>query len=204
MASIQQGLMNDDALKRSAVDGESGITMIELVVAMAMMVILTGAAASMLISAFKAAPSITGRAEQVGDARVALERMVRDIRQATGLAAAPGSGSEVKLSTYVHALACNASPTASAAARLCRVTYTCAKSGTCTRRAANVNGTSAGTSVTVVTGVANYTSVFTLSPSTSTPAYITVKLRLPTPDGDGFTTLEDGAALRGAAANLVN
>jgi type II secretory pathway pseudopilin PulG len=179
-----------------------GFTMIELLVAATMMVIITGATVSLLISTFKDQSRVTSRADQVGAARVALNKMVGEIRQGSAISA--GSAEELKMTTYVHATSCTAGPSVSAPAISCAVTYKClAETGKstfkCTRKVST-----AGEEKLV--GGLSSKSVFTYSPAspTTSATYITVKLALADSSSASYTTtLENGAALRNTATNLA-
>jgi prepilin-type N-terminal cleavage/methylation domain-containing protein len=180
---------------------EAGFTMIELIVAAAMMVVITAAATSMLISVLNRQPKVTAAADQIGDARIGLERMVNEIRQGSGVVVASSSASKLVFNTYIHAASCTSNPTQSAAAISCQVTYECAvESGkstyACTRKV------STATAAKFVTKLASPIA-FTYTP-TAVPAYVGVKISLPTTGGGGTTVLEGGAALRNLPSNLTN
>ncbi len=178
-----------------------GLTLIELLVASAMGVVIAGAAITLLITSLHQQPRITGQAEQVGEARVAMDRIVRDLRQGSGVSETP-TAKKLILTTYVHATSCTAAPSATATAIKCRVTYECS-SGTCTRRVATTTGPATeGTAVTLISGLSS-NEIFSYSPSATAPTYIGVKLVLPASSGSNTTTLEDGAALRDVASNLA-
>ncbi len=169
--------------------------MIELLVATAMMVFVTAAAVSMLVSVMQAQPKNTQRADQIGFARNAIEKMTADIRQ--GTKAVPAGRTGVTLTTL-----CDKS---GGATESCQVVYSCAQeAGTnpatykCTRKA----GTESA--VTVVGGLAN-AAVFCYVPSTTSPkcaetngtepGFVGVTVELRGSGKSGFTVVEDGAAL---------
>jgi Tfp pilus assembly protein PilV len=165
---------------------ESGVTLIELLIAMIMTVIITGAAVSMLVSSMHRQSESTQRADQIGTARNAIEKITADIRQ--GAKAELSGTNTVKLTTYCHS---------STGTSRCEVTYTCSEeAGTappryeCTRKV----GTKAAR--TVVTGLET-NQVFS-GDGRSEPRYVGVKVQLPTPGELSSTVLEDGAALHNA------
>ncbi len=171
---------------------EHGFTLIELIIAAAIMVVLVGVAVTMLISAMRQQPELTDRANQIGDARNALERISVDLRQ--GEEVADPSPLGMTLDTYCDLAG-------STEATPCSVVYECAtESGAvtyaCTRA---VNG---GAPTLVVGGLANpnvfcYESAATTScaDSTADPTYVGVTIEFPTARDAGRTVLEGGAAL---------
>ena len=114
---------------------ESGLTLIELLVASAMSVVLVGAVGSMLVSAMKAQPDISKRAQDVSSARWVLERMTREIRN--GIRIDQVGATSVSLLTYVRRTSCGGDVPASSAtpAIKCEVTYQCTATS-CTRSGA--------------------------------------------------------------------
>src|ERR1700749_4135166 len=104
---------------------ESGLTLVELVVAMSMAIVITGAAVAMLVSSLNRQPDLTERADQVGTAQTAVERMVRDVRQGIvgkTVLTTSASTSKLELETYVGS---QCGTTAVTTATKCKVTYTC-------------------------------------------------------------------------------
>lgn len=198
-------------MKRFARD-ESGLTMIELLVASAMSVILVGAVGSMVISSVRTQPQVSKRAQNVSSARWALERMTREIR--SGIRVDVATASKVSFVTYVRRTACGGStalPSGSAPIK-CEVTYECTTTY-CSRIEAN-EGTYTGTAIKFVNGI-NSSSVFCFVPSTEKDSltcgtaasvkgttYVGATLRIPNPSGSANLTVSDGASLRNAT--LVN
>lgn len=188
---------------------ESGLTLIELLVASAMSVVLVGAVGSMLVSAMKAQPDISKRAQDVSSARWVLERMTREIRN--GIRIDQVGATSVSLLTYVRRTSCGGDVPASSAtpAIKCEVTYQCTATS-CTRSEAP-DGLYTGTPKTVFTGISS-SEVFCYVPSTEPdpltcgPAvsaaqttYVGFRLRFPNPDGGATAlTVSDGASLRNA------
>jgi type II secretory pathway pseudopilin PulG len=176
-------------------DNSAGITMIELLVAISMMVVITGAAVSMLVSSLHDQVGQTKRADQVGTARNAIEKLTVDLRQ--GDTVTTGTPTQLALSTYCHTGTGGASTA-------CTVSYSCAiESGKttyrCTRKVNN------GTARTFASGLLTG-NVFCFVPSTSgtecgtrntavSTTYVGAKIELPASTQGGRTVLEDGAAL---------
>jgi prepilin-type N-terminal cleavage/methylation domain-containing protein len=186
---------------------QRGLTLIELVVASAMSVVIVAAAMSMLISAVRSQPKITERADLVGEARTVSEQMVTELRQ--GLKVETREKSKVIFVTYVHTTACTSAPSASAKPIACRVTYSCATSGTCTKSVLNADGSGTARTTTLVEGIANPTEVFCYMPSTEAgkcgtakstepSTYVGIKLQFANAENKISTTLENGATLRNA------
>ena len=175
---------------------ERGFTLVELLVAMSMMVVITGATVALFISTLKDQSRVTDSADQVGQARAALRLMVDDIRQASS---GSGTASELKVKTYIHATSCTTAASASATAISCEVIYKCVvDSPKTTYKCTRAVGT--GTAVKIVSGLSNG-SVFTYTPTT-TPTYIAAKLVFPGSSGTATYTYENGATLRNSATAL--
>lgn len=192
--------------------GEAGFTLIELIVAITMMVIIVGASVSLLITSFRSQPKISADANRVGTARVAMNKLINEIRQGVvGSVTTPVNSTptgQLELETYVDT-ACGATGPQG----LCKVIYSCATSasleapgnGICTRRTEATNG-SLGNLETVASGISNPTQVFrgmqaaSNCPGASTAqvtTFVAVTLAFPGADsGETSTTLSDGAGLR--------
>jgi hypothetical protein len=178
--------------------GESGLTLVELLVASAMGVILMGVVGSLLISAVRDQPKASQKAADIQTARWVLARMTRELRG--GIAVHTVGSSTVSFETYVRHLGCGSSaplPAASPAIK-CEVRYSCvAKS--CTRTETLPGVTTGGTPSTIFSGLSNAASVFSYLPNTTAPTYVQVTLSLPSPTGgSGATRVSDGASLRNA------
>jgi prepilin-type N-terminal cleavage/methylation domain-containing protein len=170
---------------------EEGFTLIELLVAISMLVAILAGATTLLVGMMQKQPGLSDRSDQVATARVALERMTREIRSGYAVDSATGTVNTVTFRTYMRRTCAGGT---SAMAILCRVTYTCTPStGICTRSTANPDGSSPTVAQQLITGVTN-TGVFAV-----TSAYIGITFRLPTEDGRGALTVSDGARLRNAS-----
>lgn len=188
---------------------ESGLTLVELLVASAMSVVLVGAVGSMLMGAMRAQPNISEQSQDVSSARWVLERLTREIRN--GIRIDQATASSLSFLTYVRRTACGGGVPASSTtpAIKCQVTYQCTTTS-CTRREAP-DGQLGGTPKTVFTGI-NGANVFCYVPSTEAdpltcgPAvaagqttYVGVRLQLPSSDGGTAALIaSDGASLRNA------
>jgi Tfp pilus assembly protein PilV len=187
---------------------ESGLTLIEMLVAATMSVIIVGAACAMLISAVKDQPGLSRKAQNVTTARYQLERVVREVRKAVKVEKA--TPTEVVLLTRTQRTSCGSTTKASPNVQRpqCRVTYRC--SGTsCTRAEATEGGIQVGTAIVALSGLES-TNVFCFVPSTEAdpskcgsprtgegpPTYVGVNLEVPNPEGPGLLTISDGATLR--------
>jgi Tfp pilus assembly protein PilV len=194
-------------LRRVDLQDESGMTLIEMLVAALMSVIIVGASCAMLISAVKDQPGLGRKAENVTTARYQLERVVREIRTAVKVEKA--TASEVELLTKTQRTTCGAATKASPDVRRvqCRVTYRCSGS-TCTRSEATEGRVPVGTNTIVLSGVES-PSVFCFVPSSESdpskcgsprsgtvPTYVGMNLRVKNPQGAGLLTISDGATLR--------
>jgi Tfp pilus assembly protein PilV len=194
-------------------DGEAGMTLIEILVAMVMGLIVVGGATAMLISAVRAQPKQQKQAENVDTARFELERMTREIRN--GIVVTSSVPNSVSFVARVRRTTCGGSvPTsASTPAIQCQIVYSCTTTA-CTRTEREVGKTSGGVVSTIVTGI-NSSEVFCFVPSSNpdptecgpaqpgkSPTYIGVTLRVPNPSGPGLLTVSDGASLRSATLSF--
>jgi Tfp pilus assembly protein PilW len=172
-----------------------GFSMIELVVAMAMAIVITAAATSMLISVMKRQPDLTERADQVGKARIGVERFVREIRQGVVGSVKAKTATGFEFETYVDS---KCGTTTVAVATKCRVVYSCV-SEKCTR----TTGVGSATSVTTVAEKLKNTTFFEYVQGASPCAtvseepvtFVGVNLEFRSKKG-GPTLLQDGAGLR--------
>ncbi len=192
---------------------ESGMTLIEMLVASLMSVIIVGASCAMLISAVRDQPALSKKAQNVTTARYQLERMVREIRN--GVTLETKTPTEVTLVAQVRQAACGGGTQTDSSADpvQCRITYSCSGS-TCTRSEATLEGAPVGTPTVALSGLGD-TDVFCFVPSAAAdptecgaaqegeeadpPTYVGVNLEVPNPEGPGLLTIADGATLRTAA-----
>jgi type IV pilus assembly protein PilW len=199
--------------RMGVLDGEAGMTLIELLVAMIMGIIVVGGATAMLISAVRDQPQQSKQAENVSTARFELERLTREIRNGVKVTSS-SSSAKVSFVARLRRTTCGgAVPTnPSTPARECQVTYTCGTTS-CSRVEGEL-GKETGTVTTVVTGI-NSSEVFCFVPSSNadptvcgpakpgtTPTYVGVTLRVPNPSGSGLLTVSDGASLRSATLSF--
>ena len=187
-----------DPLTKS-VRSEDGLTLVELLISMTMAVVVCAAAALMLINALQRQSDVTQRADQVGEARVGVEEMVRSIRQGVlGSASVTNtaSSSTLKLETYVDG---HCGQTTVTTGTKCQVVFQCA-SEVCS----SITGTGTTRTEKLITGVKNNGTVFEgvngPSPCQSNSgsevvAFVEVKLELKSKKG-GATKLQNGADLR--------
>lgn len=174
---------------------QSGITLVELLVAGMISLVILGLVVSLLVTSMRAQPRIGERNYAVQQGRVLQERLTRELRLAYGVQSA--SPSSITFDTFLHRASCGGA-VSSATAIQCRVTYSCS-SDSCTRAEGPV-GAAAVSTETLTTGISNSSAVFSYQPAASPVADITfvgVKLVYSAPEpGDDAATLEDGAALR--------
>lgn len=176
--------------------GEAGYTLVELLMAITIATIVLGAAVMVFTAGVRSQLRTTSQSAAVQQARTTMERMIRELRQSSGLASGTtATASQLSFLTYVHTTCSGAAATT---ATQCRVTYTCS-AGTCTRRLANPDGTAPAAAVQVVTGLSS-SSIFSYTPSAAAPTLVTVTLPFPTQSGSNAITLSDGAALRNRTA----
>lgn len=197
----------------SVVKDESGMTLIEMLVAAMMSVIIVGASCAMLISAVRDQPGLSKKAQNVTTARFQLERMVREIR--SGVVVESASPSQVTMKARLRRVSCGGAVQTNPSAEPieCEVTYSCSGSS-CTRTEATPGGGPAGTATIALSGIGS-PEVFCFAPSdevdptlcgpTENPekaTYVGVNLQVPNPEGPGLLTISDGATLRSSAFGL--
>jgi Tfp pilus assembly protein PilW len=197
----------------AALDGEAGMTLIELLVAMIMGMIVVGASTAMLISAVRDQPKQQKQAENVDTARYELERMTREIRD--GVSVTSSAPNSVSFVARVRRTTCGGSVPASQSAGSiqCQIVYSCTTTS-CTRVEREVGKTSGGVTSTIVTGI-DSSEVFCFVPSANTdptecgpaqtsksPTYVGITLKVPNPSGPGSLTVSDGASMRSATLSF--
>ncbi|HEV2858987.1 MAG TPA: prepilin-type N-terminal cleavage/methylation domain-containing protein [Solirubrobacterales bacterium] len=182
--------------KLPSLESESGLTLVEMLVAMTLGVIVMGGVLILLIGAMRSQPRLEKQSTNIQTARFVLERLTREIRN--GIVVDKATASSVSFQTLVRRTACGASTTSAsaAAATRCEVTYTC--SGSSCSRTESAPGIYTGTSVTIFSGLNNSASVFSYKPDSTSPTYIEVTLKVPDPKGTGSLTVSDGASMRNA------
>jgi type II secretory pathway pseudopilin PulG len=192
-------------------DGEAGMTLIELLVATIMGLIVVGGATAMLISAVRDQPKQQKQAENVDTARFELERMTRELRNGVSIDPSSASPSNVSFVAQLRRTSCGGSvPTDSGAPAIqCQIVYSCTTSS-CTRTEREVGQASGGVTSTIVTGI-DSAEVFCFLPSSAggtkcgpvktgaSPDYVGITLAVPNPSGSGSLEISDGAGLRSAS-----
>jgi type II secretory pathway pseudopilin PulG len=176
--------------------GESGWTLMELLVAAGLLLLILGAALPVIVASVQTEPKISQKADRIQQARILVERMGRDLR-ATYLVVPPATANSLVFETYLRRTTCGGSfqPSEGAPPIKCRVVYSCS-AGTCTRQEQNQGGGGGGTAVKMVGGLSD-SNVFTYYPSATNPTFVEVKAVMPgSSAGEDAVTLEDGFALR--------
>ena len=143
----------------------------------------------MFIAAVRSQPNLTTKGTRISQARVTAERMVRELRQ--GRIVYTATATQLSLLTHVYNASCG-----TASGGFCRVTYTCATGGTCTRVQANPDGSGASSAVTVIDGLATG-NVFSYLSGSGGTNFVTVTFQYPGQNGGTGIKVSDGAALRG-------
>jgi type II secretory pathway pseudopilin PulG len=179
---------------------ESGLTLVEMLVAMTLGVVVMGGVLILLIGAMRSQPRLEKQSTNIQTARFVLERLTREIRN--GIVVDKATASSVSFQTYVRHTACGGSTmsASTAAATKCEVTYTC--SGSSCSRTEAIPGTYTGTAVTIFSGLNNSASVFSYKPNSTSPTYVEVTLKVPNSSGSGSLTVSDGASMRNATLSF--
>jgi type II secretory pathway pseudopilin PulG len=167
--------------------GEGGFTLPELLIATFIAMIVLGAAVTVFTAGIRSQPRVNAQSAAIEQARTAMERMIRELRQGSSVPTA--STSQLAIVTYVHDSTCGTSTP------LCRVTYTCS-AGACTRTVARPDGTLSGAPFRVVSGLSS-TNVFSYTaPTSGVAASVRVTMSMAGEAGTNAITLSDQAALR--------
>jgi prepilin-type N-terminal cleavage/methylation domain-containing protein len=189
--------------------GDGGFTLPELLIATVIGLFLLGVSVNLFVSAVNTEPRARDRAAQIQQARVMSERLTRELRQGSDATTLPTGCtppcSGLTVLTFVpSAPSCTGAPrVGTSTASLCRVFYSCAATGTCTRTECppTVTATTTpstptcGSAVQVISGLTS-TAVFRFSPRTPGHAYISFSLQFGAQNGDDAITVQNGAALR--------
>jgi type II secretory pathway pseudopilin PulG len=184
---------------------ESGMTLIEMLVGITVTLGVLMAAFPIIDGAASTEGRVQQSAQSVGDARVFSDQVLRDLRPTYQIGGYSSTGFTVY--TYVRHACGTGTPSAETApATACRVVYSCAETTPnttpatyeCARQESNLNGSGAGPSVTMATGLSS-DSVFSYPATTCDfVCYVGIKLVLPNDQSTGgdAITLHDGTALR--------
>lgn len=176
---------------RARMNEEAGFTLVEMIIATGLMVVVLGGGVMVMTLGMRNEPRIAERTADIEQARVAMDRLTREIRQ--GSAVSSATGTSLSFITQVQSASCGG-PT-SPQARPCLVTYSCTQ-GKCTRTERNPDGSGATSPKTVASGMRAGQTVFSYTPSASAPTYVNVVLEFPSASGADSITLSDGVAMR--------
>ncbi|HEU5141549.1 MAG TPA: prepilin-type N-terminal cleavage/methylation domain-containing protein [Solirubrobacterales bacterium] len=168
---------------------ESGLTLVELLIASTLGLVVVGAALAMFLGGVRSEPRTATKVAAIQDARVTLDRVTRELRQ--GLEVEVASPSQLAIVTYVKAASCGGA--AASTSIPCRVTYSCVDD-TCSRFVAQPDGSAPGPTTQVVSGLTT-PSVFTYLPDATDPTYVGVDFVVASGEDDPVS-LGDGVALR--------
>lgn len=171
------------------------MTLIELLVATAIGMVVLGGAVTVFVGAVRSEPRTADKVGSIQEGRVAVERITRELRQ--GVDVGTATASTLELVTYVKRSSCTGGTASTSIA--CRVTYTCS-AGTCTRTVAEPDGSGAGPTVQVASGLSSdavfdYTAGESEAEPEADPEFVEVRLSFASREG-GPVVVADGVALR--------
>ncbi len=173
--------------RQGRLQNQSGISVVELTVASAMMLIALTAAGVGLQAMIRQQPRISEHGHRVQEVRVGLEQMTRTLRQT--YAVNVSSSNSVEVLTY---LKLSEGPAVQR-----RVLYHC-YAGECTSAEGPVGG-SLGSAETIITGVTN-TDIFSYQPDLVNPSFLQIKLSFDVKESPSDPaspkTLSEGVQLR--------
>ena len=165
-------------------DAEAGVALFELIIYTALLLLVIGAALSSLESVTKAQAFQMNRSQTLASMRGALNRMTKELRQASSVDTAVSNATTMTFSTYVGSVS---------------HTVTYRASGTVLTRALD-----AGTATPLLTGLSS-TSIFTTVAGGSTADVQWVAIRLSVTASKGISTqlvLDSEVNLRNRTAAL--
>ncbi len=179
---------------------QRGFTLVELQIAAVLTMIALFVTLALMDFAVRSEPEIADRNAKIQGAEVALERMVRELRQ--GFEVVSASPSDISFLTYSNRITCGGSQLGTA--RACRVTYSCA-GGDCTRTASEEDGTASGPVELIVSGLQS-DAVFSYDPNAAGARAVAATMSFPADDSTGgdAITVTDGAAMRNLPEVLGN
>jgi type IV pilus assembly protein PilW len=166
---------------------QGGFTLSELLVATMIGMVVIGGGVTVFTAAIRSQPKQTARDNAIRNARTTMERMTRELRQASTIVS--GSANSVTVITWVHKASC-AGASASTSIQS-QVNYTCT-AGICSRTERNTNGTGNGSTSTVVRGLSS-SNIFTYTSACSSS----------TVAGEDAITVSDGVVLRNTGTSSV-
>ena len=169
---------------------ESGYSLPELLVAIAIALIVAAGGAMLVTIAVQSQPRAGDRAADVQQGRTMIDAISREVRQGQTVFNPTPSGFEVL--GYVGRESCGGGP--GAASILCRVSYSCG-STSCTRTERNPDGSGTAGPRVVVEGISG-PNVFTYQGPATDPTYVGINLVFPDEAGEEAVTLADGVELR--------
>lgn len=168
---------------------QSGFTLVETLIASGLGVILVSAVALFADITIRTQHSTGKITAALDQQRVGLERMTREIRQATTFSLL--NSQKVEMTTYVNSAY-------GSAAELRRVRYDCSAGEVCRRSEGPVGGAFTSTDVEIVSVVQN-ADVFDPQPDIN-PRYVAIALRVRAKgtanEAERVITLRDGVDLR--------
>jgi prepilin-type N-terminal cleavage/methylation domain-containing protein len=142
------------ATMRHRLGAQDGFTLPELLMAATLSLLIVAAGTMMFTTAIRSQSGLNGRDHAIQQGRTAMERMIREIRQGGAVVGTPTAQS-LSFATFVAgSTICVGSQSDRYAHKPCVVTYSCASSGTCTRREQNPYTGAQGSAVQMVTGLA--------------------------------------------------
>jgi Tfp pilus assembly protein PilW len=195
------GSAMDEARVRSRVEtlkSERGVSMVELLVFIMMLLFVLSAGTTLLIVSVKSQPRISDRNFAIQQGRAVQERFARELRQSSRVEQTPApTSSSITFDTYVRRTQCGGAvetdPTKPAIG--CKVTYTCT-AGACYRAEAPLPGQPGATTTQQLVSGLSSGAVFGYSPDSANADYVTMRLVFPAAGGDDAVTLDDGVDLR--------
>jgi type II secretory pathway component PulJ len=139
---------------RRRLGAEEGFSLAELLMAATISLLIVSAGTMMFTTAVRSQTGLSSRDHAIQQGRTAMERMIREIRQGGAVEGSPTAQS-LSFATFVAgSTICVGGQSDQYAHKPCVVTYSCASSGTCTRRERNPYTGTQGSAVQIVSGLA--------------------------------------------------
>ena len=164
---------------------ESGLTLIEVLVAAPLATMLIFATMTLYMAGVSSQSRTASRSESLTQQRLGLERITRELRPATTFLFV--SSQVIEFDSWIRP------PGGSAVQR--RVRIDCSESSSCTRTGGPKGGPVSGQAAVLITDVQN-SDIFLPSPNFLTPNYVDITLRVRVKGETRTITMRDGVDLR--------
>jgi len=156
-----------DETKDTPDSGEAGFSLLELLLVMVISIVVVGLPLTLALSSFKTQNQAASRSASASRAQIGVDRLVRDLRQATAAAITSTQTPAVAVLTIPGRRTSSTAP----AVPPTTVTWTCTPTAFCTRQS------SSGETTQYIPGVTTATFTPTFPTGTTTPSRVDVSIQ---------------------------